>query len=265
MSERAESTLGYERAVNPLFELDEHGFVSEILANAPAMPNYYPRMKVLNSAGAPELSATHGSTSIPPDEVARLAVERDVVLVDLRRPEAFGGAHIPSAINIGAGQNLSLWAGWLLDPTKRIVLVAEKGDDEESRLALMRVGLDDIQGYLGKGFGAWVEAGRELARLPQLSTVEVESRTAEVNVLDVRSKSEWRSGHIEGARHLMLGAIPGKLTTVSRDMPVITVCGSGYRSSIAASILKRHGYTSVSSMDGGMGAWNRRKLPVIKE
>ncbi len=113
-SERAESTLGYERAVNPLFELDEHAFVSEILATVPAMPDYYPRMKVLNGAGASELPVSHGKVQLRPDEVTRLAAEPDVVLVDLRRPEAFGGAHIPAAINIGAGQNLSLWAGWLL-------------------------------------------------------------------------------------------------------------------------------------------------------
>lgn len=264
MSERAESTLGYERAVNPLFKLAQSDFVAEVLATVPAMPDYYPRMKALNSAGASALPASHGSTALPPDEVARLAAGSDVVLVDLRRPEAFGGAHIPDSINIGAGQNLSLWAGWLLDSTKHIVLISDKGDDEESRLALMRVGLDNIQGYLGKGFAAWVEAGRELARTPQLSTGEVQARAGKVDVLDVRSESEWRSGHIEGAQHLILGDLLKNLTAVPADKAVITVCGSGYRSSIAASILARHGYTSISSMDGGMGAWNRRKLPVVR-
>jgi hydroxyacylglutathione hydrolase len=265
MSERAESTLGYERTVNSLFKLDESAFVREILATVPAMPDYYPRLKALNSAGAPDVPASHGSSALSVDEVARLAGKSDVLLLDLRRPEAFGGAHIPSSINIGAGQNLSLWAGWLLDPAKRIVLIAQKGDDPESRLALIRVGLDRVEGYLAKGFPAWVEAGRELARIPQLSTGEVKSRAASAKVLDVRSDTEWRTGHIEGAQHLTLGNLLEKLKTVPQDQPLVAVCGSGYRSSIAASILVQHGFGSVCSMDGGMGAWNRRKLPVTKE
>lgn len=260
MSERAESTLGYERRTDALFGLDEESFVAAILKSVPPMPTYYPRMKALNAAGAEVFAQVPGAKALTVEEMAALAGREDVVVLDLRRPEAFGGAHIPGAVNIGAGQNLSLWAGWLLDAEKRMVLVNDAGDDVEARRALLRVGLDRIEGYLAKGMPAWVEAGMPLGRTPQLGVDEVAEGTGRL-VLDVRSDAEWRAGHIAGATHLMLGDLPRRIAEVP-DQPVVTVCGSGYRSSIAASLLARGGVKDVSSMDGGMGAWARRGLRV---
>ncbi len=111
MSERAELTLGYERGTNPLFKLTEEAFVAEILGSVPPMPTYYPRKKELNARGAEASDAVPGAVALSPSDVEALAAERDVVVLDLRRPEAFGGVHIRGSINIGAGQNLSLWAG----------------------------------------------------------------------------------------------------------------------------------------------------------
>ena len=263
MSDQAESTLGYERATNRLFRLEEDVFVKEVLASVPAMPEYYPRMKRLNAEGAPVLRAVPGGRSIAPEEAAVLAGQDDVTVLDLRRPEACGGAHIAGAINIGAGQNLSLWAGWLLDSEKRIVLVGDSGDDESARRSLIRVGLDRIEGFVAKGMPGWIEAGLEFARTTQLSTREVEKRMAESVVLDVRSCGEWKSGHLAGAVHRPLGEFARGFDSLSGDQPILVVCGSGYRSSIAASLLVRNGFRDLGSMDGGMGAWNRQGLPVV--
>lgn len=263
MSERAESTLGYERATNPLFEKNEQDFIREILNSVPPMPAYYPRMKELNSHGATVLKAVPGGLKLSSMELKELVAQPDVTVIDLRRPEAFGGAHIAGSINIGAGQNLSLWAGWMVDPAQRIVIVSDKGDDEASRRALIRVGLDRIAGYLAKGMPAWIDAGLDFVRTTQVSTAEVLHREGAPFVLDVRSGSEWASGHIEGATHIMLGDLAKRLNEVPSDRPIITVCGSGYRSSIAASVLARHGLSNLSSMDGGMTGWNERKLPTV--
>lgn len=265
MSERAESTLGYERATNSLFRLNEREFVAEILASVPPMPDYYPRMKQLNSAGAPILSGIPGGKALSVAEMAEYAQQQDVVVVDLRRPEAFGGAHIPGAINIGAGQNLSLWAGWLLDSAKKIALINDSGEDEASRRALIRVGLDNIEGFLAKGMPSWIETGLPFARTTQLSTDEVKEHTPDCIILDVRSDKEWQGGHIAGAQHVMLGDLVRKLDLVQRGQAITTVCGSGYRSSIAASLLAQRGYSDLSSMDGGMSAWNKRKLPTTRD
>ena len=262
MSERSESTLGYERATNPLFKLGEQDFVREILSSVPPMPTYYPRMKALNAQGPPALTSIPGQDALSPKQFQEISAASDVIIIDLRRPESFGGAHIPGAINIGAGQNLSLWAGWMLDADKRILLVSDSGDDEESRRALVRVGLDNIQGFLKKGMPSWIETGLDFSRTTQLSIADVADRDAAGLVVDVRSDEEWSSGHIEGALHIMLGDVLNKMSELPRSRSLITVCGSGYRSSIAASLLAQHGFMT-SSMDGGMTAWNEQRLPTI--
>ena len=164
MSERAESTLGYERLSQPLVKLEEEAFVREILASVPPMPSYYARMKELNSEGASSVADLPGNAALTPARVAALLSDQSVTVVDLRRPEAFGGAHIPAALNIGAGQNLSLWAGWMLAPEQRLILVNDKGDDEDSRRSLARVGLSILKGLCRRGWlrgwmRGWISAG----------------------------------------------------------------------------------------------------------
>lgn len=264
MSERPESTLGYERRANALFQLPEEAFVAEILRGVPPMPAYYPRMKELNSRGAETIAPLLGTAALSPAEVKALVGEDNVVVLDLRRPEAFGGAHILGALNIGAGQDLSLWAGWLLDASSRIVMVNDEGDDDESRRGLLRIGLDNIVGFLKGGMPAWIAAGLEFERTTQLSTTEVAERQKNGLVLDVRSDDEWNAGHIKGAKHIMLGDLPAAIAILPRNLPIITVCGSGYRSSIASSLLARHGLPDAESMYGGMSAWKRREFAIEK-
>lgn len=261
MSEQAESTLGYERKTNPLFHLDEETFIKTILESVPPMPLYYPRMKQLNAQGAVSVMSLPGAKAISPSELAAMLEQRQTIILDLRRPEAFGGAHIPNAINIGAGQNLSLWAGWLLDPNKNIVLVADNGDSIESRRALVRVGLDNIAGYLEGGMPAWIDAGLHFTHTTQLSVHEVQQHTSDALVLDVRSNAEWNAGHIANAQHIMLGDLPARINTLPQTKSIITVCGSGYRSSIAASLIASFSRANVMSMNGGMAAWDHQQLP----
>ncbi len=270
MGERAESTLGYERATNPFFALTQQAFVEQILATVPPMPDYYPRMKRLNAAGAPTLHTLPGEQLFSPAEVAELAAEPDTLLLDIRRPEAFGGAHIAGAINIGSGQNLSLWAGWLLDSNQKIILIDTQGSSEletleAARRSLIRVGLDRIHGQLGSGMAGWIDSGRPFERTLQLSVHEVAAAASTTAILDVRSQAEWDKGHIDGAQHLMLGNLPHQLDAVPTDRPVIVVCGSGYRSSIAASLLERSGVDQVSSLHGGMAAWLKQSLPIVMD
>ncbi len=263
MSDQAESTLGYERSVQTLFKLEQEAFVEQILGSVPPMPAYYPRMKALNSKGARGMDTLPKSDALSPARFAELLSDEDVTVVDLRRPEAFGGAHIAGAINIGAGQNLSLWAAWMIAPGRRLLFVNDKGDDEEARRSLVRVGLDRIEGFLQKGMPAWIDAGLDFTRTTQLSTTEVIERSPEKQIVDVRSDKEWLAGHIEGAVHITLGELQKRIGELSKQTSIIAVCGSGYRSSIAASLLEAQGFADVSSMDGGMTAWNQLKLATV--
>ena len=226
------------------------------------MPSYYPRMKALNSKGAPSSASLSSCNVLSPARVAELLPDETVTLIDLRPPEAFNGAHIPGAVNIGKGQNLSLWAGWIIAPKQRLLLVNDKGDDEEALRSLARVGLDHIEGFLQKGMPGWIGAGKNFTRTLQLSAKEVAERRSGIQVLDVRSGREWASGHIESAIHIPLGELKDRTNELAKDADRVAVCGSGYRSSIAASLLQADGFSKISSMDGGMTAWNELQLPT---
>ena len=138
----------------------------------------------------------------------------------------------------------------------------DRGDDDNARRGLVRVGLDNIVGFLQAGMPAWIDAGLAFERTNQLSTEEVRDGAKDKLVLDVRSEAEWRTGHIEGATHIMLGDLPHQAQRLPKNRPIVCVCGSGYRSSIAASLLANIGLLSVESMDGGMAAWNKRRFAV---
>lgn len=272
MAERAQSTLGYERFCN-VFMADrgKEDFVHTILQSVPEFPDYYRRMKRINSEGPRPWNGIPAGIALGPAEFQRERDRGEAVVIDLRRPEAFGGAHIPGAFNIGEGQNLSMWAAWVVPYDRPILLVGgESGNLEEARRSLLRVGFEDIRGYLKGGMKAWIEAGLEQAHVPQLSVGELAGKLAAAApgeaplVLDVRSPAEWAAGHIEGALPIPGGSLPGRLGEVPAGQAVHVICGSGYRSGIAASVLRRGGFQNVWNVVGGMGAWKARKLPVAR-
>jgi hydroxyacylglutathione hydrolase len=258
MSDAAESTLAAERLTNPLFQLDEPAFLAHILGSVPPMPAYYPRMKQLNAAGPPILAELSGNRALTPAEVAALAAAGNPLL-DLRDPTAFAAAHIPGSLNIGLGGNISLWAGWLLDPGSNIVLIAADTTGSETSAAtraLLNVGLDKIAGHLTAGFPAWLDAGLPIATTPLLTPANLgHNRT----LLDVRNPSEFLAAHIPGAQNISLGSLQHHLDQLP-DGPITLVCEGGYRASIAASLLARHGFKNLSVLNGGMEAWHRDRL-----
>jgi hydroxyacylglutathione hydrolase len=157
-----------------------------------------------------------------------------------------------------------MWAGWVAPYDRPILLVGDESTDiEQARRSLIRVGFDDIRGYLKGGMRTWIEAGFDQAHLPQHSVRELaEKLTTKPFVLDVRSPSEWKAGHISGAVHIPGGEVPRRVSEVPQDRPVHVVCGSGYRSSIASSVLASAGLKNIINIVGGMGAWNAQKLPT---
>jgi len=270
MSARPLSTLGFERIANPYLDpgLSEEAFVEKILGSAPPFPPYYRRMKTLNSEGPAILGALPGRDPIPIEEFHAL-VEAGNVVVDLRDQLAFGGGHIPGALGIGVDGSLSTWAAWVVPYDQPILLVAETPFAVDPAVrALVRVGLDRIRGWLGGGMNAWRQEGLPIATLPQMSIPELAAaleRGAAMTVLDVRGDGEWSAGHIEGALHVHGGLLEDRLDEVPRNgRPLAVICGSGYRSTVAASVLKRAGFEDVRNVPGGMRAWRSAGLPVAR-
>jgi hydroxyacylglutathione hydrolase len=148
-----------------------------------------------------------------------------------------------------------------------LLVPADPAQIEEAVRALVRVGLDDIRGYLQGGLAAWKEAGFPLAETPQTAPRELHeslARNPSLRVLDIRGEAEWQSGHIEGAIHLFGGTLVDHLAEIPpTGAPLALVCASGYRSTVAASVLERAGFHDLRNLAGGMSAWQRAGLPVV--
>ncbi|NUH64989.1 MBL fold metallo-hydrolase [Sulfitobacter sp. S0837] len=264
IGDRMSSTIGYERRFNSyakIEDLDE--FKDTMLNDAPPVPSHYPRMKKVNAKG-PEV--LRNLPRIPPmtvDAFAKVA-EDGAQLLDLRDMMGFGGGHISGSLNIGLRPELSVWAGWLLDPERPLYLVTESDAEVDDALRLLwRTGFTKFGGYLAGGIGAWREAGRGLAQIPQMSVHDLKD-AKDVTPLDVRKPDEWESGHIPGATHAFLGALRDELDTLDKSAPYATYCASGFRASIAASLLRAHGFTDIRSVPGSWKAWTAAGYPAQK-
>lgn len=264
---RRSSTLGYERLYNrALKEKTEGQWIRALLEDMPLSPPYFKRMKKVNKEGpaiiGPELPGLKRWSA----KTVHERVCEECLILDTRHKGAFAASHIADAINIPYGNNLPTWAGWVLPYDRPILVVAEQPSQVEEVIThLIRVGFDDVQGYLEGGMDAWETAGLPLVTLSTLSVHELErqlTRKEKLTVLDVRSESEWNAGHIDGAIHIHGGKLQEDFGEVPRDKPVAVICGSGYRASIAASFLQRNGYENVSNVVGGMSAWKAAKLPT---
>jgi hydroxyacylglutathione hydrolase len=177
---------------------------------------------------------------------------------------AFGGGHISGALNIAGSPILSIWAGWMLDPEKPILLVMENDDDLERIVRLfVRTGFTKFAGYLIGGMKAWDAAGFPLERIGQMSVHELNQRRKdELQIVDVRSPGEWKKGHVPGARHIFVPELAKRAPELDRNKPTAVYCASGYRASIATSILKPLGFTDLWNVPGSWEAWKNAKLPV---
>ncbi len=268
ISSRRSSTVGYERRFNAsLANRPEETWVADLLSDMPLAPPYFRRMKQVNSEGPPVIGAElPGQRRWSAKQVHERVCE-ECLIVDVRSKEAFSAAHIPGAINIPFGATLPSWAGWVLPYDRPTLLVVDEASRmPEATTHLLRVGFDDVQGYLEGGMDAWQTSGYELTTLTTLSVHQanrqIKQSAGAVTVLDVRTEKEWNSGHIDGAIHIHGGKLQERFADVPRDKPVLVICGSGYRGSIAASFLQREGYDSVSNVMGGMSAWQAAGLPT---
>ena len=251
--------MGYEKHFNHAFQLtNETEFTEALQRDMPPAPNYFHHVSEVNRKGPRVLGELPKKVPISPKQAQRL-LEEGHVLLDIRTPEAFGGAHIVSAYNIWFSTMISTWAGWVLPYDQPILLLLENEDQwEEVVHQLLRVGLDEIAGHIDGGMETWIETGLPISHLPQLSAHELRSMLEQKKglvILDVRTDSEYREGHIAGAINIHSGQIKERLHELERAKPIALVCRTAHRSSIAGSILLQHGFQHLYNVSGGMSAW----------
>jgi hydroxyacylglutathione hydrolase len=265
---RSASTLGYERRFNgSLATAPEDEWVRTLLEGMPIAPPYFRRMKKVNAEG-PRLIGLDptGRTRYRAEQVYERVCEH-CLIVDVRPKEAFAASHIPGAINIPLGAVMPTWAGWVLPydhPT--LIVLDDPADMPQVVTHLLRVGFDDVRGYLEDGMDRWQTAGFETARLQTMSVHDLATRLKDRDapfVLDVRSEREFDAGHIAEAHHIHGGLLQDRVAEVPRDREVAVICGSGYRASIASSFLKRRGYDRVTNVLGGMSGYAAAGYPTL--
>ena len=267
IGDRLSSTIGYERRFNPFLQLpDVKSFTEYALSGGAPIPTYYPVMNKVNVKGPVVLGNLPPVPGLPAKLFQKAIEEDNSVLVDTRTMLAFGGGHIKSALSIGGSPMLAIWAGWLLDPNQPILLVLESDDKRDEIVRyFVRTGYTKFAGYLVGGMTAWNNAGLPLESVGQTTVHEIKGDGKNLQILDVRSPAEWGEGHIPNARHVFLGHFREHLGKLDKDKPAAVYCNSGYRASIATSILQQQGFGCVCNVPGSWQAWENSGYPVEKE
>lgn len=259
------STVGYEKLVNwALRHTDEDAFVAELLSGQPEPPTYFAMMKKLNKIERALLPEVPTQKKLSLSDFAALRQDGSLT-VDTRSKVAFAGGHIPGSINIQNNKAFSTWAGWMVSYDKPFVLIAADDDINDITRKLMRIGLDNVAGYVS-GVAEWQEAGHELQEVHQMHLDELQQKYNDpsYHVLDVRGYSEHENGHIPGTVNMHVGYLYKHLAEIPRDKPVVVTCQAGDRSSIASSYLMHEGFTNIVNFPPGFVGWQASGAPVEK-
>lgn len=272
MSKETTDTLGNQKktnyALNP--ELTEDQFVVEILTGLAAPPQYFPKNVMMNIQGTAGVDSImeKGKNALSVEAFELVANETRALILDTRDPLTFSKGFIPNSINIGLDGSFASWVGELIIDIKQdILIVAENHTKvEEAIIRLSRVGYDNTIGYLEDGFKAWNEAGKEIDVVHRISAEQLVEhyKKEKKNIIDVRKASEYSSEHIVDATNIPLHELASNIAELPKDESFVIHCLGGYRSMIAASMLKQRGFDNFVDVVGGMDSIKETELPLTE-
>ena len=253
------STVGYEKIRNWAFQFgdDYEGFKNYLLSDQPEAPVYFAMMKKLNKVDRPLLVEVPEHPTLSVEEVEKMD---DITLIDTRHKTEFAKGHLKDAINIQNNNSLANWAGWMIGYDENMVMIADEGNQEEITRKLMRIGLDNIKGFVTDLDSAELEK----TKLVGADTVEAMKDNSDTVLLDVRGISEFKAEHIPGAEHRFVGSFRKKLPTDIKDKKIIIQCQSGDRATIAASYLEKNGFNQVYNYAGSFIDWKNQGKETTK-
>lgn len=260
--DRRWSTLGFERLNNPKLGMSREAFVRAKKRESHVRPPYFERMEEWNLNGtAPIYETLPVLTPLSPGEFNE-RMQAGAVVIDTRMPQAFAGGHIPGSYNIWF-EGLSGYLGWVIEPGVPFMVILPEGVPSEWAIrSLLRLGYDEVIGFLKGGFESWQNQGLPVERIHTIDTQSLihELKQGErLHVLDVRKPGELQESRFPGAQSIFVGELESRLDEVSREasFPILTLCSMGHRGSLAASILAKHGWKNIINYLGGMTAWNQ--------
>jgi glyoxylase-like metal-dependent hydrolase (beta-lactamase superfamily II)/rhodanese-related sulfurtransferase len=265
MSKETSSTIGEQRKFNyALKPMSKEEFVKMMTADLPEAPVYFPKDAEINRSGARGLSELQPPKPLTPQQVLELSGD---VLLDVRSAADFGAGHVPGSMNIGLGGQFAMWAGSLIPLNAAIVVIADTGAQvDESVVRLARVGIENVKGYLEGGVQSWRDAGLPVDSIEQVTVAQLKEQMsdADLQIVDVRRQGEYVDGHVPRALNAPLASLDKSLGPLPLQKNKLTavICAGGYRSSAAASLLRKRGFSNLLNVAGGTSAWVNAGYPV---
>jgi glyoxylase-like metal-dependent hydrolase (beta-lactamase superfamily II)/rhodanese-related sulfurtransferase len=264
MSKETSSTIGEQRKFNyALKPMSKEEFVKMMTADLPEAPVYFPKDAEINRSGARGLSELQPPKPLTPQQVLELSGD---VLLDVRSAADFGAGHVPGSMNIGLGGQFAMWAGSLIPLNAAIVVIADTGAQvDESVVRLARVGIENVKGYLEGGVQSWRDAGLPVDSIEQVTVAQLkEMVNSDLQIVDVRRPAEYVNGHVPRAFNAPLASLDRSLgpLPLEKDKLTAVICAGGYRSSAAASLLRKRGFSNLLNVAGGTSAWVNAGYPV---
>jgi glyoxylase-like metal-dependent hydrolase (beta-lactamase superfamily II)/rhodanese-related sulfurtransferase len=253
------STMGDQKATNyALRAPDKATFMNLVTEGQPPAPGYFVYDAILNRKDRELLDETKMPAAMSYEQVLK-AIEDGAVLVDGRTPEEFAQGHLRGAINIGLEGRYAEFAGSVLPSDVDIVLFTEPGQELEGKNRLARIGFDRVIGYVADPFEVMFSHQNDVQVASRLTAKAFDERASELTdlqIVDVRNPSEVEAGAIPNAIPIPVGQLPTRVGELDATKPTVVYCAGGYRSSVAASLLRHNGFTDVSDILGGFGAWD---------
>lgn len=254
------STIGYEKRYNEVLQINSREkFITSLITEMPPVPDHFRRCSDINREGPKLVKDLVTIKPLKPGQFKKLTQNDDSVIIDCRDYEAFGGQHILGSYNIDFKGNFPTFAGWIIPPEKKILLVASDYQTiEEAVIWLRRVGLDNTVGFLEGGMPAWADSGFRAKHVYQVSSPELNEIQSKrkINILDVDMPSEYEAGHLEGAINIPVPDLRQDYTKLNQDDEYYLICSTGHRSSLGISILEKKGFKNLINVSGGMTGMN---------
>ena len=268
MSKETTDTLGHQKKVNYALDpsLTKEEFIRQLLTGLTTPPVYFPQNVLMNIKGYESLDTImqRGKRPMAVSEFEIVANETRALILDTRAASDFAKGFIPNSINIGIDGNFAQWVGEMIPDVKQeILLVTDPGREEESIIRLSRVGYDNTMGYLDGGFETWKKAGKETESVKRMTAEEFATlyETEKPLVIDIRKKSEYDAEHVIDAVNIPLNQLNSHLAEFPKDRSFVLHCAGGYRSMIAASILKQRGWDNFADVSGGFSEMAKTNVP----
>ncbi|MBL7950357.1 MAG: MBL fold metallo-hydrolase [Flavobacteriales bacterium] len=271
MSKETFDTLGHQKEVNYALKAPtKEQFIREVTDGLLPPPAYFPQNVAMNKGVIPSVDTVKekGLRPLTPDQFELVAETEGALVLDTRNAETFKDGFIPRSVNIGIKGDFAPWVGTMIPDVKHpLLIVADEGAEDEVVTRLSRVGYDNVFGFLAGGMNAWKAAGRDADAIERIDAEVFAQRLKEreLRVVDVRKDGEWQSERLQGAHHASLQFINDNLAVFSKEETNYIHCAGGYRSMIAASLLKSRGYHDLVEVRGGFNAIKKTDAPVTDE